>query len=946
MAEVLLTQAVNQAEEAIESGNYGGAIEACQRILGQFPEFAGAHRIMGDAYAEQGELDAAREAYQRTLERDPQSIPAHLGLGMLAEDAGDREVALAYFQVAWEIDPRRRDLREHVSRISQQLYGADGRLYLTRAALASLHFHAGRWDRAVSESAQVLQEFSSRIDVQVRLAEALWRRGDDQQARQISTTVLRSLPQAVVPLLILADIHRREGDHAGADEFLQQARDIDPDGVRAADLIMVGLDDQADFLAVESIPTIDDQIVLEEPARYAPAPDFTAADAEDIAAEPFVPQEDVVIPEQPQSAADLSGQEPTGVQPFRWEDLGDEDLEMSDLDGSPAPQDTEFGDFSLPTDEELNQARPAEQHPSGYTGMLDSLESEGMQPFDLTGGEQQAGQETTPEPEPEFDWDNLSMPTDEDLDRARPQTDELSGHTNMLDSLDSAGVQPFDPFGDEQPAQSATPPVDQTPPQTEPQAAPQEPVSGALDETDDWLSEFSLPSEEDLERARPDDERPPGFTGMLDSLESEGMQPFDPSGPEEPQSAEVDQVPELPIEPAESVTGDAPDVPEERSDSAMDLDELGQGSPFEIDWSSIDGEIEEARPGEMPRGYTDQLRSLDDVGVEPFAFESESELPEVPAEDLLADQGDDFAAGTAEPEPAGGDEWEEVARETDELKPLPEDMPDEPDYDSVDVLFESEFDQQFTETEPLQFQSEEQDDFFALNDEMESPEASGVAPATDEAWELDGGLEDLIAEADAFGSDWPSSPETSPVEPASDAAAWLTAEESGYTEADVSRESSARPQTVGISISAERLGLDEALIERARQAKRALIDAGRIAGNQSLIGDGDSVNTIRERVKADPANIDHRIALGASLVSSDPDEALEQFRWVYRNAPDRGSEIVPDLARLIDVMRERETGVHRLLGALYRRHGDWAAASRHYEESLMGKRRRESDRRV
>jgi hypothetical protein len=87
-------------------------------------------------------------------------------------------------------------------------------------------------------------------------------------------------------------------------------------------------------------------------------------------------------------------------------------------------------------------------------------------------------------------------------------------------------------------------------------------------------------------------------------------------------------------------------------------------------------------------------------------------------------------------------------------------------------------------------------------------------------------------------------------------------------------------------------------------------------------------------------NIDHRIALASALIPEHPDEALEQFRWVYRNAPDRGVEIVHDLALLIDVMREREVGVHRLLGALYRRHGDWRLAATHYEESLVSKRRR------
>jgi tetratricopeptide (TPR) repeat protein len=934
MAEVLLTPAVSQAEEAIESGNYGGAIETCQRILGQFPEFAGAHRIMGDAYAEQGQVDAAREAYQRTLERDPQSIPAYLGLGMLAEDAGEPETALAYFQVAWEIDPRRRDLREHVSRISQLVYGADGRLYLTRAALTSLHFHAGRWDRAVSEAAQVLNELPSRIDVQVRLTESLWRRGDDQQSRQVCTSILRALPQAVVPLLILADIHRREGDGAGADEFLQHARSIDPAGVRAADLIIVGLDDQAEFLAVDSVPTIDDQLVIEEPAHYAPAPDFTVFDEVDAR------QEDIGVSEQPAGEPDLSDLDPTGVQPFRWDDIGDEDLELSDLDGfSPPPEvpTADFADpdeFTLPSDEELEKARPGPGSPHGYTNMLNSLDSEGVEPFDFSFGDESPEQSAeTPDSatEPEFDWDSFSMPTEEELNQARPKTDQLAGHTNMLDSLDSSGVEPFDPFDEREPAQPEQPIQEQSfeevPPSMESSGdAAAEPVQPSgpdqedLAEIDDWLSEFTLPSEHEIDEARPGEERPAGFTGVLDSLEAEGMEPFDPLAGADGEAASAEGSAGTPTESTEGVTQESG----EETESPFDLDELGESDPFSIDWSSIDEEIEDATPGEMPPGYTGELRSLDEGGLEPFSFEDqpveEADLPEE-------------VFGEREPEPEepvhGGDaddlfdEWDEVARETDELT-MPPKPSGETELESVEVFFDDDWTEDFAPTEPLRAFDEE------------SPVDSSVGSVWDEPSEgtdsVEGVSEDagtsevaeglVEFESALLGGDAPD-----------------RFGESASTElGDVSRESFS-----GVNgIAAERLGLDEDLIERARKAKHALIASGRIAGRTSLTGDHIEVDvdSLTEQVAADPTDVDARVKLAAVLLDRDPDGALEQYRWLYRHTPERASDIVDDIVRLIDVMREREVGVHRLLGAIYRRHGDWAAASRHYEESLLGRSRR------
>ncbi|MBX6342303.1 MAG: tetratricopeptide repeat protein, partial [Thermomicrobiaceae bacterium] len=274
-----LSEAVERAQEAIRGGDYRGAVETCRRVLGQFPEFAAAHRLLGEAYLEQHDGPNAQRAFHETLLRDPQNVPAYVGLGLLAEERGDARAALAYLQVAWETAPHRRDLRDHVVRLSQRLYGADGTLHLTRPALASLHCRAGRWSRAAAECAAVLAEHPTRIDVRLRMAEALWRGGDDAGAAAACRAVLAEAPLAVVALLILADIERRQGHTDEAARLLERARAVDPAGVRAADLIMVGMDEQAAFFAVDTIPVVEERPEPEpepERPRIAPAPDFTA----------------------------------------------------------------------------------------------------------------------------------------------------------------------------------------------------------------------------------------------------------------------------------------------------------------------------------------------------------------------------------------------------------------------------------------------------------------------------------------------------------------------------------------------------------------------------------------------------------------------------------------------------------------------------------------------
>ena len=71
MAARLLTEVVRDVEEAIDDDNYAAAVDMVHRVLGQFPEFATAHRLLGDAYLDQHDLIAAERAYSDALQRDP-----------------------------------------------------------------------------------------------------------------------------------------------------------------------------------------------------------------------------------------------------------------------------------------------------------------------------------------------------------------------------------------------------------------------------------------------------------------------------------------------------------------------------------------------------------------------------------------------------------------------------------------------------------------------------------------------------------------------------------------------------------------------------------------------------------------------------------------------------------------------------------------------------------
>ena len=48
-------------------------------------------------------------------------------------------------------------------------------------------------------------------------------------------------------------------------------------------------------------------------------------------------------------------------------------------------------------------------------------------------------------------------------------------------------------------------------------------------------------------------------------------------------------------------------------------------------WDSIDAEIQNAVPWEVQRGFTDQLRSLEEIGLAPFEFEDEETTGAAPS---------------------------------------------------------------------------------------------------------------------------------------------------------------------------------------------------------------------------------------------------------------------------------------------------------------------------
>lgn len=435
MADVELRDLLHTAQSALEEGRHHEAIALCRHLLRHAPDAITALRLLGEANLEAGRADEARGSFERVLTLDPYNVLARIGLAVIAEDRGEEERAIAQFRLAWEVDPAMPQLRGELVRLYRKRYGVGGRLRLTRIALANLHARNEDLLRAIAQFRSLLDEGSTRPDIPLGLAGALWRHDEGAEAAALCRRVLAQDPQTARALLILAAIAGDGGGAGDAEEQLRAARALDPDAALARDL-----------LAVRASETL--AAFVDEPQ---PIPAFDPnAPAETPAAVP--------------AGGAAAGQVAGAAAPLRWEDISSGWTAETPLtrDGDPAP-----GDASVaPPDRE--PAAGAGQHPdpalapanawpwgadggageASADGALDAGEGDAPLP---DWNEPPAADDLMPEPDEltaverlTANWDNI----DNELAAARPSDESDVAMTGMLDALGSdVDVTPFDVEG-------------------------------------------------------------------------------------------------------------------------------------------------------------------------------------------------------------------------------------------------------------------------------------------------------------------------------------------------------------------------------------------------------------------------------------------------------------------------------------------------------------------
>jgi tetratricopeptide (TPR) repeat protein len=233
MAEITLQDYIQEIDEFIEQGRHEDALAHGRHILQHYPKFLLVYRLLGKAVLEVGQDDLAVDMFQRALSGDPGDFVAHVGMSIVCERRGDLAQAVWHMERALELTPNNEAVQDELRRLYGRRDGAaTGRLQLTRGGLARLYMQGNLLPRAIDEFRALLADEPGRMDLQVALAEALWRNEQRVQAEEVCLQVLDKLPYCLQVNLLLGEIWTRSGRKEGH-VHLQRAEALDPEN-RAA----------------------------------------------------------------------------------------------------------------------------------------------------------------------------------------------------------------------------------------------------------------------------------------------------------------------------------------------------------------------------------------------------------------------------------------------------------------------------------------------------------------------------------------------------------------------------------------------------------------------------------------------------------------------------------------------------------------------------------------
>jgi tetratricopeptide (TPR) repeat protein len=233
MAEISLREYHEQIEDMISQGRYGEAVSHGKHILETYPKYVAAYRLLGRSMLEARQDDHAIDMFLRVLSADPEDMLSWVAMSEIYDRRDDLDAAVWCLERAFELSVDNQLVGEEL----RQLYGRrDGttpeRTELTRGALARLYLKGDLLSRAISEFRALLEEQPERVELELALAEALWRNEQRLEASEVCQSILDKLQYCLKANLILGEIWVNSGREEGQ-TYLRRAEALDPENKMA-----------------------------------------------------------------------------------------------------------------------------------------------------------------------------------------------------------------------------------------------------------------------------------------------------------------------------------------------------------------------------------------------------------------------------------------------------------------------------------------------------------------------------------------------------------------------------------------------------------------------------------------------------------------------------------------------------------------------------------------
>lgn len=227
MTTIFLHDYLQQISDLLDNDRVREAAAHCRHILQQYPKHLGTYRALAQALLEQGEYADAIDLFHRVLSAEPSDFISHLGLAIVYQEQSELTSAIWHMERAYEMKPYDAVVQDKLKQLYRQnAIPSPGRLSLTKGALARLYLRGDLYQQAASEFREILSQEESRVDIELLLAETLWRDGQRVEAVEICREVLKKLPNCVNALAILADVWFATGRTAEAEEYVQRLLEL------------------------------------------------------------------------------------------------------------------------------------------------------------------------------------------------------------------------------------------------------------------------------------------------------------------------------------------------------------------------------------------------------------------------------------------------------------------------------------------------------------------------------------------------------------------------------------------------------------------------------------------------------------------------------------------------------------------------------------------------